>query len=424
MHVSQSKVISPVLLHGSVKAPASKSVVQRVLAAGLLAHGTSTFSNYTPCDDALAAIDIVKDLGGKVCLEGDVLRVDGGIFASAHPSGTPIRLICGESGLSSRLFAPISLLFSTDVTLTGEGSLLKRPFGGMMKPVFDQLHIQYNDREGFLPLRLKGAVKGGVLRMDSSGGSQFLTGLLMTLPLLENDSEIQVEQLRSKPYIDLTIDIAAQFGIKIEEEDYRVFRIKGRQQYHACEYAIEGDWSGASCLLVAGAIAGQASIGNLRADSVQADKKIVEALRDCGAGLEEQDHTFTVTRDRLEAFRFDATDCPDLFPALVALAANCAGISVVKGVGRLATKESNRALTLQSEFRKLGITITLEQDDMLIEGKAIAGGQTVFAHNDHRIAMALATAALTAQFPVTIEGAECVNKSYPGFWDDLETLCR
>jgi 3-phosphoshikimate 1-carboxyvinyltransferase len=398
-----------------LKAPASKSVVQRALAAALLNKGKCSIKGYSPCDDAEAAISIIETLGATVETKEGVLTV-----TSTGPIKTkaPIKLNCGESGLSSRLFAPVSMLFCNDATLTGRGSLLKRPFAPLMRKAFEQTKLSYSDNKGMMPVHLQGVLQGGNIELDGGGGSQFLSGLLMTLPLLSQDSQILVHNLQSKPYIDLTIEIAAQFGVEIQNSDYELFNIRGKQRYSRESIDVEGDWSGASCLLVAGAIAGNITVNNLSLDSRQADKQLIEALRLAGANVLAGKDFVKVSGGELTAFEFDARNCPDLFPALVALAASCSGTSSIRGVGRLVSKESDRASTLQSEYAGLGLSISTKDDRMLISGGKIKGGE-VRSHNDHRIAMSLAVAALRADAPVKINGAECVNKSYPGFWDDF-----
>ena len=413
-----NQVIYPSSIKGNIQAPASKSVVQRVLAAALLSNGTSVLNGYTSCDDAYVAMSIIKHLGAIIHKSGRELKIEG--CAPIIQQAILTELHCGESGLSSRLFAPISVLFSNNVELQGEGSLIKRPFNIMDKP-FKQLNVNFESNNGFLPLRLIGQLKAGRIQVDGSTGSQFISGLLMTLPLLAQNSVIEVSQLQSKPYIDLTIEVLKAFGVEVEHTNYEEFYIRGNQQYTAAKYNIEGDWSGASCLLVAGAVAGHIEVSGLKAVSQQADKAILDVLKLTGATVTETDNSVTVTKNNLHAFEFDATHCPDLFPALAVLAANCKGISYIDGTKRLVNKESNRALTLQTEMANIGVKVEIENNRMLVYGDEIYGGDT-FAHNDHRIAMAMAVAGLTAKKTITIAGTECVNKSYPNFFDDLQSI--
>ncbi|MDR2287181.1 MAG: 3-phosphoshikimate 1-carboxyvinyltransferase [Prevotellaceae bacterium] len=419
--------IQPSEINGKIPAPCSKSVAQRVFAASLLNGDETVVSGYTESDDSLAAMEIIKMLGADVNFneQSDSLTIKG------NPPALKTRKIdlnCGESGFSSRLFAPLSLLYSDNVTLSGRGSLLKRPFAELMKQPFEQMGIKYSDNNGFLPVNLQGQLSARETVIDGSGSSQFLSGILMTLPLLDGDSVVKVLNLTSKPYIDLTINVASKFGVEIENDNYRVFNIKGNQHYRCGNFHIEGDWSGASCLLVAGAIAGTVEVTNLDFQSNQADKFITEILESTGADVEIKPSSVKVSRNELNSFVFDASNSPDLFPALVALAANCKGVSWIKGVERLLSKESNRAETLQSEFGKIGVKIELRDDFMIIEGNKTKIGLknvTINSHNDHRIAMSTAIGAvglLDSGSKIIIENAGCVNKSYPGFWNDIELI--
>ncbi|MDR2026827.1 MAG: 3-phosphoshikimate 1-carboxyvinyltransferase [Prevotellaceae bacterium] len=416
--------IQPSGINGKISAPSSKSVAQRVIAASLLNGGEMLITGYTESDDSLAALGIIKSLGAKV-KQGENLLVKGN--PPAHKI-EKLELNCGESGLSSRLFAPLSLLYSGNVTLNGRGSLLKRPFSGLMKYPFEQTGIKYSDNKGNLPVSLQGQLSAKEIIVDGSGGSQFLSGLLMTLPLLSGDSLIKVLNLKSKPYIDLTVNVASKFGVGIDNDNYEVFRIKGNQRYSCDSYNIEGDWSGASCMLVAGAVAGTVEVTNLDYRSNQADKKIVEVLESAGANVEIKTSSVKVAKNSLNAFCFDAMDSPDLFPALVALAANCDGVSQIKGVSRLSSKESNRAETLISEFGKINVKIELNGDSMIVEGNTAKNSiknVRLNSHNDHRIAMSAAVGAaglLDFASTIIIENAGCVNKSYPGFWKDFEMI--
>jgi 3-phosphoshikimate 1-carboxyvinyltransferase len=417
-------IVQPSEINGKISAPSSKSVAQRVFAASLLNDGETVVTGYTESDDSLAAIGIIENLGAEV-------RSRENLLVKGNPpvhKVEKLELNCGESGLSSRLFAPLSLLYSMSVTLNGRGSLLKRPFSGLMKYPFEQMGIKYSDNNGNLPVCLQGQLSAKEIIVDGSGGSQFLSGILMTLPLLPDDSLVKVLNLKSKPYIDLTVNIASRFGVKIDNDNYEVFRIKGNQHYSCDNFNIEGDWSGASCLLVAGAIAGTVEVTNLDYQSNQADKRIVEVLKYVGADVEIKTLSVKVSKNELKSFSFDAIDSPDLFPSLVALAANCEGVSQIKGVSRLLSKESNRAETLMSEFGKIGVKIELNEDSMIIKGnktKNNVKNVKLNSHNDHRIAMSIAVGAiglLDFTSTIVLENADCVNKSYPEFWKDFEMI--
>ena len=402
------------IIDGTIAAPASKSVVQRIIAAALLADGASHFGNVTLCNDSQAAIAIARALGAEIELSGRNLTVKGGFKPRKKV------LDCGESGLCSRLFAAVAALSSRELILSGQPALCKRPADMIPEPLI-RLGASCIADDGHLPLKISGPLKGGRVNIDGSVSSQFLTGLLMALPVIAADSEINVANLKSKPYIDLTLEILSRFGIRIEHHDYRRFFVPGGQKYQPIDFDIEGDYSGAAFLLVAGALRGRIAVTGLNPESHQADRAILELIKQVGAQIEIDADVIRVAHSSLQAFTCDATHFPDLFPPLVALAAGCKGISRIDGVGRLLYKESNRAVVLKTEFKKLGIDIRLEGDTMLIKGDKIQGGLTQ-AHNDHRIAMALAIAGLSADQPVTIDGVECVAKSYPAFFDDLKSV--
>ena len=400
---------------GSITAPASKSYAQRAVAAALLAGGETTLTHLDLCNDTRAALDVARRLGASVSHEGTTYTIRGGL----NPVSTKLNI--GESGLATRLFTPIASLCHMPITINGEGSILRRPIEMMEEPL-QALGVEVISNGGYLPISVKGPMRGGEIHVDGSLSSQFITGLLMALPLSPNDTVLHVENLKSRPYVDMTIDLAARFGVAIEHNNYEQFYIAGGQHYTPCTYNIEGDWSGASCLLVAGATAGSITIRNLNHISLQADLAIIEALARAGAEIITTNSSVTVHGGPLHAFEFDATDCPDLFPALAALAASCEGTSVLTGTQRLTYKESNRAETIAEVFGRLGIGVDLsEENTMRITGGPVSSA-VVDRHNDHRIAMAAAVAALSSDDSVVIEGANAADKSYPNFWNDLDTL--
>jgi 3-phosphoshikimate 1-carboxyvinyltransferase len=407
--------VHPSHITGTVAAPPSKSLTQRAIAAGLLANGTTVIRYPSFCNDSLAAVRIAETLGAHVSTADGSITVQTGLRPVY-----PVTLNCGESGLALRMFTPIASLINPLVTVTGEGSLFGRPVN-MITDALSQLGLTLVTNNGFLPMKLMGNIGGRKAQIDGSSGSQLLTGLLMALPLLNSDSEIEVENLKSKPYISLTLQLLSEFGISIENHDFKRFFIPGNQVYKAHEYTVEGDWSGAAFLLVAGAVAGSVTVSNLNLNSMQADREIMRALSDAGCRLTENATGLNSTRSELRAFTFDATDCPDLFPPLAALASSCKGVSRIKGVSRLANKESNRALAITEVLGAMKISARVKEDEMFIEGGEVRGA-VVSSHNDHRIAMMAAVMALGGRGEVTINGAEAVNKSFPGFFDVLARL--
>jgi len=412
------KWINPSEIEGEIQAPPSKSMMIRAAAASLLKSEKVRIMNPSFCDDALVALRIIQSLGAYVEKQNHDLIVTGGfeVIRESH-------LDCQESGLCIRMFAPIAALRAERVTLTGSGSLVNRPMG-MMEGPLSELGCYCRTNGGRLPIQVKGPIKGGNVRVDGSQSSQFLTGLLMSLPLCESESELSVSNLQSRPYVAMTLQLLSEFGVHIEyENDFKRFFIKGSQEYKKTIYAVEGDWSGASFFLVAGALGGQISVHNLSMQSCQADKKILNVLELVGAKTTIENDTVTVERGDLNAFQFDATQCPDLFPPLIALASFCEGKSEIFGVERLWNKESNRGEALLTEFRRIKARLKLEGNKMVVEGSSPEGG-IIRSHGDHRIAMAAAVAGLRARKGVGIDDWLCVSKSYPGFFGELESITR
>jgi len=426
--------VYPNTLRGEQVAPASKSSMQRACAAALLHHGTTRIFNPGHSNDDLAAMDVIQKLGAIVKAEDASNESKNVASIIVHSDGVkPIgtSMNCGESGLGIRMFTPIAALSDQSITIEGKGSLLKRPMH-FFDTIFPKLGINIQSQEGYLPINIKGPLKPAHIEVDGSLSSQFLTGLLMAYAATEHkNAVIEVQELKSKPYIDLTLSVLNAFGWHVQHQDYKRFEFLTHPPLAKhIDYTVEGDWSGAAFLLVAGAIAGPITVKGLQLNSAQADKAVMHALKDTGATIEVQEHTIEIgpandsvgNPTPLNAFEFDATDCPDLFPPLVALAAVCKGVTILHGVSRLAHKESDRGLTLQAEFAKLGIRIELNGDRMLVHGGTGMHGAEVFSQHDHRIAMACGIAALCADGPITITDAEAVNKSYTDFFKNLQHL--
>jgi 3-phosphoshikimate 1-carboxyvinyltransferase len=413
--------VTPSTITGTITAPASKSSMQRACAASLIRKGETIIKNPGVSNDDLAAIDVIQKLGAVVTTldNGDLHIISGGV----NPASNTIN--CGESGLGIRMFTPITALSSDPITITGMGSLTTRPMH-FFDEILPQIGVSITSDAGKLPLHIQGPIKPQNITVDGSLSSQFLTGLLMAYGGAgASDCTITVSNLKSKPYIDLTLAVMQHFGWNVSciNHEQFVFSAPNNALDHSTiTYQVEGDWSGASFLLVAGAIAGGIVVEGLDPFSTQADKAVLQALIDCGCQISIQPTKIEIAPLPLKAFHFNATDCPDLFPPLVALASFCEGKTVIEGVGRLAHKESDRALTLKEEFGKLGVSIVLQDDLMIIEGgKGVRGG-IVHSRHDHRIAMACAVAALKANGVVEIEDADAINKSYPNFYKDLSYL--
>jgi 3-phosphoshikimate 1-carboxyvinyltransferase len=408
--------VLPKIVKGKIVVPASKSDAQRAIIAASLANGKSKISNCGTSEDVLHVLKACELLGAKVeSIGSDSYIISGG----KHVNVTELNV--GESGLAIRLLTPIVATQNQKTFLNGKGSLLKRPL-----LYFDEnlpkMNVEVKSTNGFLPIEVQGPLKGGTYTVDGSQSSQYVSGLLMALPLVDDASDLSVEELASKPYVQMTLNTLEKFGIRIENDNFNRFLIAGKQQYIPCDYQVEGDWSAASYWLVAAALGAEITISGLSMASLQADKKMLDALIVAGCNLRFSTDGISVKGNEKKAFQFDATHCPDLFPALVSFAAFCPGVSVISGVKRLKNKESDRGIALKTEFEKLGVLIELREDEMYIHGGNSIEGGDVFSHNDHRLAMCLSIVGLFSKNGVTIENAEAVAKSYPDFWKDLELL--
>ena len=428
-------IVHPSKLSGSQMAPASKSSMQRACAASLIHIGKTIIHNPGHSNDDLAALDVIQKLGALVEIDNasNVKGNAGSVIVNSNgvkPIGPSMN--CGESGLGIRMFTPIAALSHALISIEGKGSLVKRPMH-FFDEILPLVGVKVKSQKGFLPIEIQGPLVPANITIDGSLSSQFLTGMLMAYAATEKQGiEIKVIDLKSKPYIDLTLSVLNAFGWKVEHTNYESFRFLAHVPLApVIEYTVEGDWSGAAFLLVAGAIAGPIKVKGLQLNSTQADKKIMEALISAKANMKQEEDGILIGpsadnsnnySNGLIAFEFDATDCPDLFPPLVALASVCNGITKIKGVSRLAHKESDRGLTLQTEFAKMGVQIDLVGDEMLIHGGALIQSATVFSQHDHRIAMACGVAALVANGPIEITEAEAINKSYTDFFTHLQEL--
>jgi 3-phosphoshikimate 1-carboxyvinyltransferase len=424
--------VKPSVVKGSIVAPASKSSMQRACAAALVRKGISIISNPGISNDDKAALGIIKEMGCEWTIDNGQLIIDSSNACIHPPFDTHHSLLtinCGESGLSIRMFSPIVALSEKPITINGSGSLATRPMD-FFDEVLPQLGVEIKSKNGKLPLEVKGPLQPATIHIDGSLSSQFLTGLLMAYAASNSGGKsIIVNNLKSKPYIDLTLKVMSDFGLNVPvNHNYESFEFlpANNDQPTTIKYIVEGDWSGAAFLLVAGAIASPQGIlvKGLDVNSTQADKKILEALRDCGCVLSIRDVEIEIAYPSLgiKGFHFNATDCPDLFPPLVALASYCEGKTIIEGVSRLAHKESNRGLTLQQEFAKMGIQVDLQDDLMIVHGGTGVKGATTHSHHDHRIAMACAVAGLKAEGETIIEEADAINKSYPNFYEHIKQL--
>ena len=414
-------IINPSTLTGSIDASKSKSDMQRACAAALLHVGITFIHEPGNSNDDIAALDVIQKLGASIKVRGNEIEINSN---GVQPVNDEIN--CGESGLGIRMFTPIAALSNRTLEMNGSGSLLKRPMD-FFDQIFPLLGISISSNQGKLPIQITGPLKPASIDVDGSLSSQFLTGLLMAYSASKAQNVvINVNDLKSKPYIDMTLKVLKSFGMQVPVvNSYEQFSFLDSSPVNVPDpihYTIEGDWSGAAFLFVAGAISGKVFIKGMKSDSPQADRKILQAIEDSGAQIEFTDEKYIVSPAALRAFKFDATECPDLFPPLVALASYCKGTTEILGANRLTHKESNRALTLQDVFGKMGVQVDLQGDRMLVHGGVKLLSVHVHSHHDHRIAMAVAVAALGAEGKITIDDAEAIDKSYPDFYRHMISL--
>ena len=401
-----------------------------MLLAAALSDKPTTLRRLGMSGDVEAMIGVVR------CLGADISSASTGSGQSAQsapgingkdltikPGSVQTRVLnCGESGLCIRLMAPVCAALGGDFELRATGSLQKRsvvPF----EDYLPQLGVTCKTTNGFVPVKISSKARAGKIVLKDYNSSQYLSGLLMALPMLEGDSVISVEGLSSKPYVDVTLDVLRTFGINVENDRYGEFRIRGGQKYTSPNsIPVEGDWSAAANFVVLAAVKGGGNLYGLNPNSLQADRAILNALEKAGGQWAFRGDDLQISESRLQPFTFDATDCPDLFPALVVLAAAAKGTSILSGTSRLTNKESNRAEVLKAEFAKAGLRIELSGNEMHVHGTASLKTATIDSHNDHRIAMAGAISAVLTEDGMRIEGAEAVEKSFAGFWENFATF--
>ena len=452
-----------------VQMPCSKSFAQRAIIAAALSEGVSVLRGYSPCGDNESAIAVARALGaevtvglsyasGNVAKDGSALTIKG--IGAERKSLKLNTLHTGESGLLTRMMIPLlSVLNDGDIRVTGEKTLTGRPLKGApeIMSAFGVRLVQAGERaansasgpadaaEVFVPLDINGSLNAGKASISGVSGSQIISGLLMALPLLDEDTVIELNNPKSIPYLFITMDVMKAFGVKVwcdmeggeefaESKDWSdctaiTFHIKGGQAYKAADMDIEGDWSSAANFLVAGAVFGRVELTGLDTKSLQADLSIMDILMEAGASLsqlgdDDPKGLIHVQRAPLSAFEVDAANCPDLFPIVAVLAAFCEGTSRIAGVGRLANKESDRGKAILEMLTKMGVNAKIAGDKLIVDGHSLARrslthtllrGGSYTSHHDHRMVMALRVAGIGADSPIEIDDAQCVAKSFPTF---------
>lgn len=411
-------IINPSELCGEVKIPPSKSLQHRAIIAAAFSSGESYINNVEFSKDIEATCRILNNLGVTIDKKDHGVKVKSkGNFKVINKT-----LNCGESGSTLRFTIPMGCINGEEVIFEGEGKLKERPLEPYYS-IFRQQGIFYENHQGNLPLRIHGKLKPDVFNIPGDISSQFITGLLYTLPVLKGDSVINIEgNLQSKSYVDLTLQMLKKFSINIENKNYEKFYISGNQKYKNCNYRVEGDFSQAAFWIGAGVINGNIKIKDLNLSTMQGDKSIIDIVKKMGGDISIEKETISVKKSNLKGIEIDASQIPDLVPILAVIASLSQGTTRIVKAGRLRIKESDRLKAITEGINKLGGEVYEGEDYLIIEGKSMLEGGEVDSFNDHRIAMALAIASLKCKFPVIINNSEAVNKSYPQFYEHFKKL--
>jgi len=408
--VSRSEV------QGKVQAPSSKSYTLRGLMCAALAKGESEIIHPLTSDDTEAALDVLSKVGVRVHMEEDLWRVIGGNFHEPYTD-----LFCGESAATLRFMTAICSLIPGRCRLVTGPSLSKRPVKPLVQAL-SQLGVDCSCQGEMPPVIIAGGgLKGGMTELAGDVSSQFVSALLFISPFAEEGMTIRLTTpLESKPYVLMTLDCLERFyitaGFSEELDEFEIVR----QTYEPVEYEVEGDWSSASYFLALGATSGEVEVGNLNPKSLQGDKVILDLLRDMGALVKMNRDSVTVRKSRLNAIRADLSDCIDLLPTMAVLAAMAEGVSEFVGIERARIKESNRVSAVKEGLERMGVEVGEERNRLTIAGSTVKGS-VIDAKDDHRVAMAFSILGSVAG-GTTIDGAECVAKTYPAFWDILKSI--
>ena len=421
--------IIPTKLKGTVIAPSSKSMGHREIICAGLAEGTSIVDNISMSKDIEATCRCLRALGVTIedvpskFVGRSALKVTGTGKLRAAEAGAD----CGESGSTLRFFIPLGALLGEAFTFTGHGKLVSRPLNAYYD-IFEKQGLKYQTaEEGHLPLTVNGRLQAGLYQLPGNVSSQYVSGLLFALPLLGNDSVIEItSELESSAYVDMTLSCLKKYGIEIVNEDnaHRRYLVRGGQKYQVMDSNVEGDWSQAAFWTVGGSLGETVICSGVDYTSLQGDKAVVPIMEGMAANIKVQGNDVVTDGGNTKATVIDAANCPDIIPVLTVLAAVSEGTTEIINAGRLRIKECDRLAAITQELNKLGADITELPEGLIIKGKpeGLQGGAEVDAWNDHRIAMSLAIAAQKCTEPFTLTGASSVQKSYPEFWQDYKLV--
>lgn len=417
--------IKPKKLGGTIPIPPSKSYSHRAIIAAALATSNkdkevSRIDNLKYSVDITTTTEIMENWGANIEI-GEDFEIIKGNSGIVNPKDEYTQ--CNESGSTIRFLIPIGLSSNNKIVFDGKGKLVERPLDSYYK-IFDEQGIKYSNNNGWLPLNVDGQLKSGKYEIEGNISSQYITGLLYALPLLNGDSELKINKtLESKGYIDLTLEILEMSGIKVENNNYKSFFIKGNQKYNPFDYVIEGDYSQVAFWIVAGILGSEIKCLHVKKDSLQGDREIIEIVQRMGANVEIFDDYIIVKPSQTYGTVIDISQCPDIGPILTVLAALSKGETKIINAERLRIKESDRITSIKTELNKLGANVEEVGDSLVINGvERLTGSTELSAWNDHRIAMSLAIASIKCDGEIVIDEAESVKKSYPHFWEDFKKM--
>lgn len=415
----KSVTITPKNLNGSVTLPPSKSLSHRAIICASLAEGVSEINNVGMSEDIDVTIESMKKLGAVITKDGDRLIIDG---TNTLKTNEPLTLDCNESGSTLRFLIPLALHCGHPITYIGKGRLPERPLNTYYT-IFDRFKISYENADGKLPLTVGSGDISGLIEIEGNISSQFISGLLLSLPFYNFNSEIRVTTpLESKGYVDMTIDVMRQFGIEVKNNNYHSFKVSGGQRYKSTNYTIEGDFSQAAFFLASGALGSFVVCKGLNLESRQGDRGIIDIIKRMGGNIVAEEDGVAALPSKLHGCVIDASQTPDLVPVLAVLGALAEGETVINNATRLRIKESDRLTAIAEQLNALGATVIEKTDGLIIEGIESLKGGTVNSCNDHRIAMSIAIASACCGEEVVVNDSDCVKKSYPHFWKDFEML--
>ncbi|WP_455129128.1 3-phosphoshikimate 1-carboxyvinyltransferase [Pseudoramibacter alactolyticus] len=417
------QILKPHPICGEIVAPPSKSVSHRMVMAAALAKGESTVHHVLLSEDLKATCAAMEALGAHIESAAEsrglvTLTIRGCDRPKAAAGAT---IYCRESGSTLRFMLPLAGMHARDLHITGEGRLSERPLGPFREN-FTAHGVQWTAPENReLPLTLNGCLQPGHFLLPGNLSSQFITGLLFALPLLDGDSTIDViTEMESAPYVAITLAVLGQAGIVVDvSADFRHYRIAGGQHYAPGAFTVEGDYSQAAFWLAMGVLSGPVTCRGLLFDSTQGDARVVDWMREMGGDITRTADGFCARPSRLRGIEMNVSQCPDLVPVLAVLATAASGASRIVGAGRLRLKESDRLAAMTTVLTALGADVKEKPEGLVIRGGRPLKGGRVSSFNDHRVAMALAAASTVCAAPVVLDGAEAVQKSYPQFWEDF-----